>query len=63
MKYITKKAEDLKVNDIISWDSGYFDLIEDIDYDKLGDIRIRSNSDTTTMSFKPTEKLRIVKND
>ena len=61
MRYTYKTARMLNAGDVIKWNSGYFDTVERVEEDKLGDIRARFNDDTLVISFNPEDTIRIVK--
>jgi hypothetical protein len=55
------EAKHLKPNDILAWESGYYDRIDTVEDSRIGDIVVRCNGDTSTMLFLPNDVLRIVK--
>jgi hypothetical protein len=55
------EAKNLKPNDILAWESGYYDRIDTVSDNRIGDIVVRCNGDTSTMLFLPNDVLRIVK--
>ena len=55
------EAKNLKPGDIIAWDSGYYDRIDTVSDNRIGDIVVNCNDDTATMMFLPNDVLRIVK--
>lgn len=60
MQFKLKQAQDLKEGDVITWDSGYFDYIDQVRDTRLGDILIRCNGDTSSMIFNKTEYLKVI---
>ena len=56
----TITANELKVGDVIEWESsGYYDLVEKITDNKIGGINVHTNNDTSTMAFLPNELLKL----
>lgn len=55
------EAKHLKPGDIIAWQSGFYDKIDAVTDNRIGDIVVRCNGDTSTMLFLPNDILRIVK--